>query len=151
MQEMDVPQDVASGPGSYGAYTGEQPYRDNEGPLRGQKLDLEYETVQDVLIRRMKQELQAESKKTGERSASQRLMLALVSVCALVVLFGFVVLALTFGHLSDTLTVLLGGSMFFVIGAIVTINAYFTFAARAQKAAKKQGQEEKENPFSTSQ
>lgn len=127
----------------YGGYEGERAYRDEELPMRGQKLGGNDEVLYDSLVRRIKQELQAESRKASERSAGQRLMLALVSVCALIVLFGLIVVALAFGHLSGDATSLLGGTMFFLLGAIIMINAFFNFGSTAGKTQKKKGGGEK--------
>jgi len=141
MQEMNSEETPESTPDTYSGYAGYQGYRDREMPIQGQKLE---ETFHDSLVQRIKQELQTETRKPGERFTSQRLMLALVSICVLVVLFGLYVMALTFGHLTGDTLGALGGAMFGLLAAIVLINAYFNFAGTTKSdTQKKKGQKEK--------
>jgi hypothetical protein len=136
MQEMNQEREPGSGAGRYGGgYEGTAIDEDWGPRARGQKLDAEGETYEDTLVHRLRLEMLADLKRADERLNGQRLLLALVSVSVLAIMFIVMVLAVAFGHLTHDAFNLLGVTMFFLLGAIVIINAYFIYYAGG--AAKK--------------
>jgi hypothetical protein len=135
MQHMDASEEEPGGSwqNEYGRY---------EGP--GQKIrGDDDELFASMLARKMKREL------GNERNtlASQRLALGIVSVCAVVVLFGLLVLALALKVASSgEASAALGWGFAVTCLAIIAVNGYFNQASRVQDktATSGQGQEKKD-------
>ncbi len=137
MQEMNRDESFAYATNISSEYERERVYRGDDLPLWGQKIGDDDARLHDLLRRHMNREMQSDTHKTGEHSIGQRFLLALVSICALVAMFGFVVVALAFAHLSANATALLGAAMFFLLGAIIIINATFNSPPSAVQTRKK--------------
>jgi hypothetical protein len=60
-----------------------------------------------------------------------RLLLAVVSVCALVLVFALLIAALAFGHVSSDGSIALGWGTVAVCGTIMAVNGYFNWASMA--------------------
>ncbi len=111
---------------AYGQYEGtlqSDAYTESYGT--GQKLDNEDEQFADILVRRMKQELDDDTSGSARRLLSARMIVAIVSLCALVLLFALLVFVLLIGHVSNGGDIALGYGFFFCIVAIIAINGYF--------------------------
>ena len=124
MQQMN-PQESKQ-QGVYGQYEGtSQNDLYTESYVTGQKLDNEDEQFSDILVRRMKQELGDDVARNAQRSLSARMIVAIVSLCTLVLLFALLVFVLLVGHVSSGGDIALGYGFFFCIVAIIAINGYF--------------------------
>lgn len=125
----------------YGRYEGENYQNTGE---RGQKLsDDSDEQFADMLVRRMKGELER------ERSSflHARLLLAIVSVSALVMLFGLLVLALFLGVTkgSEGASIGLGWGFIAACWMLVCVNFFFNQGNKqSKKNEKKVGADEEE-------
>jgi hypothetical protein len=116
----------------YGCYEGEDQRNSGE---RGQKIsDDSDEQFADMLVRRMKGELER------ERSSfiQARLVLAIVSVSALVVLFGLLVLALFLGvtKAGEGASIGLGWGFIIVCWLLFWVNLTFNQGSKQRKQSK---------------
>jgi hypothetical protein len=132
MQHMDASEEEPGGSwqNEYGRY---------EGP--GQKIRDEDELFASMLARKMKREL------GNERNtlAVQRLVLGIVSVCAVVVLFGLLVLALALKVASSgEASAALGWGFAVTCGVIFAVNGFFNVAGRGPDKTATSGQEKKD-------
>ena len=124
MQQMDSQQgrqhDV------YGQYEGiAQNDAYTESYATGQKLDNDDEQFADILVRRIKQELGDDAAKNAPGLLRARMIVAIVSLCVLVLLFALLVFVLLISHVSSGGDIALGYGFFFCIVAIIAINGYF--------------------------
>lgn len=136
MQHMDSSEEKA-------ARNWQQEYGRYEGT--GQKIrgdDDDDELFASMLARKMKSEL------GNERNtlASQRLALGIVSVCAAVVLFGLLVLALVLGVAtrSGEASAALGWGFVATCAVIFAVNGYFNWASRPPNKISVSEQEKKD-------
>jgi hypothetical protein len=117
----------------------QQEYGRYEGP--GQKIrDDDDELFASMLARKMKREL------GNERNALavQRLVLGIVSVCAVVVLFGLLVLALALKVASSgEASAALGWGFAVTCGVIFAVNGFFNVAGRGPDKTATNSQEKK--------
>ncbi len=140
MQHMDSSEEKA-------ARNWQQEYGRYEGT--GQKIrgDDDDELFASMLARKMKSEL------GNERNtlASQRLALGIVSVCAAVVLFGLLVLALVLGVAtrSGEASAALGWGFVATCAVIFAVNGYFNWASRSPDKTSVSGQEKKDEQVKT--
>jgi hypothetical protein len=132
MQHMDASEEEAgrNWQHEYGRY---------EGP--GQKIRDDDELFASMLARKMKRELGDER----NTLAVQRLVLGIVSVCAVVVLFGLLVLALALKVASSgEASAALGWGFVATCAVIFAVNGFFNVAGRVQDKAATSGQEKKD-------
>jgi len=118
MQHMDSSDEEAG-------HNWQQEYGRYEGP--GQKIRDDDELFASMLARKMKHEL------VNERNtlAVQRLVLGIVSVCAVVVLFGLLVLALALKVAnSGEASAALGWGFAVTCAVIFAVNGFFNVAGR---------------------
>ena len=128
MQQMNSQQGKQQN--SYGQYEGMLPndaYTESYGT--GQKLDNEDEQFADILVRRMKQELGEEQLGSAKRTLNARMIVAIVSLCALVLAFALLTFALVVGHLPAEGVYALSGGIFWLGAVIISINGYFNWAS----------------------
>ncbi len=127
MQQMDPKEakgEWRQGSPGYGVYEGEPRYSEFEG-LSGQKLNVDDdEQFAEILARKIKQELRDEFSQGGQPSINERLLLGIASLCAVVCLFGLLVLALILG-VSGGATIALGWGIVAIVIVIAIINGYF--------------------------
>lgn len=136
MQQMNSQEDKQQN--SYGQYEGTSQndvYTESYGT--GQKLDNEDEQFADILVRRIKQELGGELAGSAKNLLNARIVVAIASLCALVLLFALLVLILLVGHVSSGGDIALGYSFFFCIVAIIAINGSFNRTINKQENDKK--------------
>ncbi len=97
----------------------------------GQKLDSGKEEVFTGLPsgKRMGQ-FKDESQMGNTSLNGYRLLLAVVSVCALVFVFALLIAALAFGHISADSSIALGWGTVAVCGTIMAVNGYFNWASK---------------------
>ncbi len=116
--------------GMYGQYEG-TPQNDSytESYGTGQKLDNEDDQFADIIIRRMKQELGDDVSGNAQRLLSARMIVAIASLCVLVLAFALLVFALVFGHVSGEGVYALSGGIFWLGTVIISINGYFNWAS----------------------
>jgi hypothetical protein len=86
----------------------------------------QYSEFADILVRKIKSELGQEK----DALVRSRLVLAVTSVCAVVILFWLLVLALMMGVVDKNVNAsyALGWGFVSVCGVIIMVNAYFNFA-----------------------
>jgi hypothetical protein len=132
MQHMDSSDEEAG-------HNWQQEYGRYEGP--GQKIrDDDDELFATMLARKMKSEL------GNDRNplAGQRLVLGIVSVCAVVVLFGLLVLALALKVASSgEASAALGWGFAVTCAVIFAVNGFFNAAGRTPDKTATSGQEKK--------
>ena len=110
----------------YGQYEGvAQNDAYTESYATGQKLDNEDEQFADILVRRIKQELGDDAAKNAQPLLRARMIVAITSLCVLVLLFALLVLVLLVGQVSSGGDIALGYSFFFCVVAIIVVNSYF--------------------------
>ena len=130
MQQMSPHGDQESRARSYEGYhfTDESYAHDAES---GQKLvDDGDEQFADILVRKIKQELQDEMKAQGnDTSLGYRIALAIVSICALVGIFIALAIALSHSWATGGAAIALGWGTVAVSAAIIWINATFSKSA----------------------
>jgi uncharacterized membrane protein len=68
-----------------------------------------------------------------------RLLLAVVSVCALVLVFALLIAALAFGHISTGCSIALGWGTVAVCGTIMAVNGYFNCASKTMNKQTHEG------------
>jgi hypothetical protein len=146
MQQMDPKKAKGEWQASsgYGAYEGEPRYNEYGG-LSSQKLNVDDdEQFAEILARKIKQELRDEFAQGGQPSINERLMLGIASLCAVVCLFGLLVLALIMG-VSGGATIALGWGIVAIVIVIAIINGYFNSSTtRIEKNRSKSNGNEKE-------
>ncbi len=128
MQQMNSQENKQ---GIYGQYEGasqNDSYTESYGA--GQKLDNEDEQFADILVRRIKQELGDDASGSARRVLNARMIVAIVSLCVLLLAFALLVVALAFGHISGDGMGALGGAIFWIGAVIITINGYFNWASK---------------------
>lgn len=107
---------------TYSGYAGEY-------MAAGQKLEDDGdEQFADMLARRIRQDMHNES--STNQFVHQRFLLAMLSLCAVVILFTLLVAALVFGHVSGDAAAGLGWSMFLICATIMAVNGYFNSASK---------------------
>jgi hypothetical protein len=74
-------------------------------------------------------QFQGESQMGNTSLHGYRLLLAVVSVCALVLVFALLIAALAFGHISTGGSIALGWGTVAVCGTIMAVNGYFNWAS----------------------
>src|SRR4030088_534731 len=107
----------------YGRYEGENQYSEFAG-VQGQKIrDDSDEQFADILTRKIKGELRQEK----DTLVSQRLMLGIVSICAVVILFGFLMVALVMGVTkgNEGGSIGLGWGFIAACWVLVCVNVFF--------------------------
>jgi len=128
MQQMNSQEDKQQN--SYGQYEGmvqNDAYTESYGT--GQKLDNEDEQFADILVRRIKQELGDDQSGSARRILNTRMIVAIASLCVLVLAFALLVFAVAFGHVSGDSLGTLGGGIFWIGAVIIAINGYFNWAS----------------------
>lgn len=128
MQQMNSQEDKRQN--SYGHYEGtleSDSYTESYGA--GQKLDSEDEQFADILVRRIKQELGDDLAGSARRILNARMIVAIASLCVLLLAFALLIFALVFGHVAGDSMGTLGGAIFWIGAVIIAINGYFNWAS----------------------
>jgi len=118
----------------YRNYTADSSFEDNKA--REQKIsDESDEQFADMLVRKLKDQLEDDLRHSRDRALGYRLALAIVSICLLVPLLAILVAALALGLGSGGASITLGWSMIAVCATIIAVNAYFNASISGKHGA----------------
>lgn len=127
----------------YKGYEGDIRYDERyQGNTDGQKLDSDADNTEafaGMRSRNTMRQFQDEAQLGNTSLNGYRLLLAIVSVCALVLVFALLIAALAFGHISTGGSIALGWGTVAVCGTIMAVNGYYNWASKTMNKQTQEG------------